>query len=218
MTLKLPATTLVANCASAALFDATSAKVDRSALEAAFRTIICWTGDDPNRDGLIETPARMARALAEHFAGYAVDPAAILQKTCSEIAGYDETIVLAGIPFVSHCEHHMAPIVGRAWVGYTPRGRVVGISKLARVVDAFARRLQIQERMTAQIAGAIEEALQPEGVGVVLKAVHHCMSARGVHKSGVEMVTSRMLGSYRDDPETRKEFLRIATSTPAAQA
>jgi GTP cyclohydrolase I len=218
MTLKLPATTLVANCASATLFDATSAKVDRSALEAAFRTIICWTGDDPNRDGLIETPARMARALAEHFAGYAVDPAAILQKTFSEIAGYDETIVLAGIPFVSHCEHHMAPLVRRAWVGYTPRGRVVGISKLARVVDAFARRLQIQERMTAQIAGAIEEALQPEGVGVVLKAVHHCMSARGVHKSGVEMVTSRMLGSYRDDPETRKEFLRIATSTPAAQA
>ena len=218
MTLKLPATTLVANCASAALFDATSAKVDRSALEAAFRTIIRWTGDDPNRDGLIETPARMARALAEHFAGYAVDPAAILQKAFSEIAGYDETIVLAGIPFVSHCEHHMAPIVGRAWVGYTPRGRVVGISKLARVVDAFARRLQIQERMTAQIAGAVEEALQPEGVGVVLKAVHHCMSARGVHKPGVELVTSRMLGSFRDDPETRKEFLRIATSTPAAQA
>lgn len=210
MTLKLPATTLVANCASATLFDATSGKVDRSGLEAAFRTIICWTGDDPNRDGLIETPARMARALAEHFAGYAVDPAAI--------AGYDETIVLAGIPFVSHCEHHMAPIVGRAWVGYTPRGRVVGISKLARVVDAFARRLQIQERMTAQIAGAVEEALQPEGVGVVLKAVHHCMSARGVHKPGVELVTSRMLGSFRDDPETRKEFLRIATSTPAAQA
>jgi GTP cyclohydrolase I len=218
MTLKLPATTLVANCASATLFDATSAKVDRSGLEAAFRTIIRWTGDDPNRDGLIETPARMARALAEHFAGYAVDPAAILQKTFSEIAGYDETIVLAGIPFVSHCEHHMAPIVGRAWVGYTPRGRVVGISKLARVVDAFARRLQIQERMTAQIAGAVEEALQPEGVGVVLKAVHHCMSARGVHKPGVELVTSRMLGSFRDDPETRKEFLRIATSTPAAQA
>jgi GTP cyclohydrolase I len=218
MTLKLPATTLVANCASATLFDATSTKVDRSGLEAAFRTIIRWTGDDPNRDGLIETPARMARALAEHFAGYAVDPAAILQKTFSEIAGYDETIVLAGIPFVSHCEHHMAPIVGRAWVGYTPRGRVVGISKLARVVDAFARRLQIQERMTAQIAGAVEEALQPEGVGVVLKAVHHCMSARGVHKPGVELVTSRMLGSFRDDPETRKEFLRIATSTPAAQA
>ena len=218
MTLKLPATTLVANCASATLFDATSAKIDRSGLEAAFRTIICWTGDDPNRDGLIETPARMARALAEHFAGYAVDPAAILQKTFSEIAGYDETIVLAGIPFVSHCEHHMAPIVGRAWVGYTPRGRVVGISKLARVVDAFARRLQIQERMTAQIAGAVEEALQPEGVGVVLKAVHHCMSARGVHKPGVELVTSRMLGSFRDDPETRKEFLRIATSIPAAQA
>ena len=218
MTLKLPAKTLVANSASAPLLGAASAKVDRSGLEAAFRTIIRWTGDDPNRDGLIETPARMARALAEHFAGYAVDPAAILQKTFSEIAGYDETIVLAGIPFVSHCEHHMAPIVGRAWVGYAPRGRVVGISKLARVVEAFAKRLQIQERMTAQIAGAIEDALQPQGVGVVLKAVHHCMSARGVHKPGAELVTSRMLGSFCDDPVTRKEFLSIAASSPAAQA
>jgi len=217
MTLKPPAKMLVANSASAPLSDAASAKVNRSGLEAAFRTIIRWTGDDPNRDGLIETPARMARALAEHFAGYAVDPAAVLKKTFSEIAGYDETIVLAGIPFVSHCEHHMAPIVGRAWVGYAPRGRVVGISKLARVVETFAKRLQIQERMTAQIADAIEEALQPEGVGVVLKAVHHCMSARGVHKPGVELVTSRMLGSFRDDPATRKEFLRTAASPPATQ-
>jgi GTP cyclohydrolase I len=160
----------------------------------------------------------MARALQEHFAGYALDPAAILQKTFTEIAGYDEAIVLAGIPFESHCEHHMAPIVGRAWVGYAPRGRVVGISKLARVVEAFAKRLQIQERMTAQIASAIEEALRPAGVGVVIKAVHHCMSARGVHKAGVELVTSRMLGSFRDDPVTRQEFLRIAASPPTAQA
>jgi GTP cyclohydrolase I len=218
MSLKLPAKMLVAHSASATLPGTGSATVDRSALEAAFRTIIRWTGDDPNRDGLIETPARMARALEEHFAGYGLDPAAILQKTFTEIAGYDETIVLAGVPFESHCEHHMAPIVGRAWVGYTPRGRVVGISKLARVVEAFAKRLQIQERMTAQIAGAIEEALRPEGVGVVIKAVHHCMSARGVHKPGVELVTSRMLGSFRNDPATRQDFLWIAASPPAAQA
>ena len=219
MTHKLPAKMLVANSAAAPpLQDAASGKVDRAALEAAFRTIIRWSGDDPNRDGLIETPARMARALEEHFAGYAVDPGAILQKTFSEIAGYDEMIVLTGIPFVSHCEHHMAPIVGRAWVGYTPRGRVVGISKLARVVDAFAKRLQIQERLTAQIASAIEDALQPEGVGVLLKAVHHCMSARGVQKSGVELVTSRMLGSFRDDPVTRQEFLRKAALSQDPQA
>jgi GTP cyclohydrolase I len=160
----------------------------------------------------------MARALEEHFAGYALDPAAILQKTFTEIAGYDEMIVLAGVPFESHCEHHMAPIVGRTWVGYIPRGRVVGISKLARVVEAFAKRLQIQERMTAQIADAIATALQPEGVGVVIKAVHHCMTGRGIHKPGAELVTSRMLRSFRDDPVTRQEFLRIATSLPAPQA
>jgi GTP cyclohydrolase I len=218
MSLKLPAKLLVAHSASAPLPDAGNATVDRSALEAAFRTVIRGTGDDPDRDGLIETPARMVRALQEHFAGYALEPAAILQKTFTEIAGYDETIVLAGIPFESHCEHHMAPIVGRAWVGYTPRGRVVGISKLARVVEAFAKRLQIQERMTAQIARAVEEALRPAGVGVVIKAVHHCMSARGVHRSGVELVTSHLLGSFRDDPLTRQEFRRIAASSPAAQA
>ena len=191
---------------------------ERAEVEAAVQTILRWTGDNPERGGLIETPARVTRALEESFAGYGQDPVAILHKSFDETEGYDEMIALRGVRFESHCEHHMAPILGRAWVAYVPSGRVVGISKLARVVDAFARRLQIQERMTAQIAGAIEEALQPEGVGVVLKAVHHCMSARGVHKSGVEMVTSRMLGSYRDDPETRKEFLRIATSTPAAQA
>jgi GTP cyclohydrolase I len=218
MSLKLPAKMLVAHSTSARLPDAESADVDRSALEAAFRTIIRRTGDDPNRDGLLETPARMARALEEHFAGYALDPAAILQKTFTEIAGYDEMIVLAGVPFESHCEHHMAPIVGRTWVGYIPRGRVVGISKLARVVEAFAKRLQIQERMTAQIADAIATALQPEGVGVVIKAVHHCMTGRGIHKPGAELVTSRMLRSFRDDPVTRQEFLRIATSLPAPQA
>lgn len=184
--------------------------VDRAAVEDAFRALIRWAGDDPTRDGLLETPARMARAFQEHFAGYAQDATAILQKTFTEIEGYDEMIVLAGIPFESHCEHHMAPIVGRAWVGYIPRGRVVGISKLARVVEAFAKRLQIQERMTAQIANTIEETLQPYGVGVVIKAEHHCMTTRGVHKPGTELVTSRMLGCFHDNPLTRQEFLGVA--------
>lgn len=185
-------------------------RVDRAAVEDAFRILIRWAGDDPTRDGLRETPARMARAFQEHFAGYAQDATAILQKTFAEIEGYDEMIVLAGIPFESHCEHHMAPIIGRAWVGYIPRGRVVGISKLARVVEAFAKRLQIQERLTAQIANTIEETLQPAGVGVVIKAEHHCMATRGVHKTGTELVTSRMLGCFRDNPLTRQEFLSVA--------
>jgi GTP cyclohydrolase I len=189
------------------LHNASPSRVDRAEVEDAVRTLIRWAGDDPDRDGLIETPARMARAFQEYFAGYAQDPAAILQKTFTEIGGYDEMIMLAGIPFESHCEHHMAPIIGRAWVGYIPRGRVVGISKLARVVEAFAKRLQIQERMTAQIANAIEDALQPRGVGVVLKAAHHCMTTRGVHKAETELVTSRLLGCLRDDPLTRQEFL-----------
>ena len=192
------------------LQSASPSRIDGAALEDAFRTLIRWTGDDPGRDGLIETPARMARAFQEHFAGYAQDAAAILQKTFTEIDGYDEMIVLADIPFESHCEHHMAPIIGRVSVGYIPRGRVVGISKLARVVEAFAKRLQIQERMTAQIANAIEDALQPQGVGVVIKAAHHCMMSRGVHKSGTELVTSRMLGCFRDNPLTRQEFLGVA--------
>jgi GTP cyclohydrolase I len=185
-------------------------RVERSAAESAFRTLIRWAGDDPNRDGLIETPERMARAFQEHFAGYAQDPTAFLEKTFTEISGYDEMIVLAGIPFQSHCEHHMAPIIGHVSVGYVPRGRVVGISKLARVVEAFAKRLQIQERMTVQIANAIEDALQPEGVGVVIKAAHHCMISRGVQKAGTELVTSRMLGCFRDNALTRQEFLNAA--------
>lgn len=182
---------------------------DRAEVEAAFRTIIRWTGDDPSRSGLIETPSRMARAFEEYFAGYGEDPASMLQKTFEEIEGYDEMIVLRGIRFESHCEHHLAPIIGRAWVGYVPNGRVVGISKLARVVEAYARRLQIQERMTAQIASAISESLGPQGVGVIIKAAHHCMTTRGVHKTDTDMVTSHMLGCFRDNASTRREFLSL---------
>jgi GTP cyclohydrolase I len=183
----------------------------RSEVEAAFRTIIRWAGDDPQRDGLAETPSRVARAFEEFFAGYAQDPAEILQKTFEEIEGYDEMIALRGIPFESHCEHHMAPIIGQAWVAYIPNGRVVGISKLARVVDVFAKRLQIQEKMTAQIANVIQEVLKPQGVAVVIKATHHCMSTRGIHKSGTDLVTSRMLGVFRENAITRQEFLGLTT-------
>ncbi|MCB1484011.1 MAG: GTP cyclohydrolase I FolE [Hyphomicrobiaceae bacterium] len=190
---------------------ATDKKPTRAEVEAAIKTMIRWAGDDPARDGLKETPSRVARAFQEFFKGYDDDPEAILQKTFEEIEGYDEMIVLRGIRFESHCEHHMAPIVGRAWVAYIPKGRVVGISKLARVVDAFAKRLQIQEKMTAQIANAIDKVLQPEGVGVVIKAEHHCMTTRGVHKHGTDMVTSRMLGAFRDNPMTRQEFLAMVT-------
>ncbi len=181
----------------------------RADVEAAFRTIIRWTGDDPERDGLIETPARAARAFEEFFAGYGQDPALILQKTFEEIDGYDEMIVLRGIRFESHCEHHLAPIIGRAWVAYVPSGRVVGISKLARVVEAYARRLQIQEKLTAQIANTINAVLKPQGVGVIVRAAHHCMTTRGVHKPDTDLVTSRMLGCFRDNPLTRQEFLAM---------
>lgn len=180
-------------------------------VEAGLRTVIRWVGDDPQREGLLETPRRVARALEEFFAGYAQDPVEILRKTFSETAGYDDMIVLRGVGFESHCEHHMAPIIGRAWVAYVPRDRVVGISKLARVVEAFAKRLQIQERMTAQIADTINDVLNPKGVGVIVKASHHCMTTRGVHKPGTDLVTSRMLGCFRDDPATRQEFLAMAT-------
>jgi GTP cyclohydrolase IA len=183
---------------------------DRADVEAAFRTIIRWTGDDPERDGLIETPARVARAFEEFFVGYTQDPVEILKKTFEEIEGYDEMIVLRGIRFESHCEHHMAPIIGQAWVGYVPSGRVVGISKLARVVEVYAKRLQIQEKMTAQIANTINDVLQPQGVGVIIKASHHCMITRGVHKPDSDLVTSRMLGCFRDNPLTRQEFLSMA--------
>ena len=188
-----------------------SSKPSRTEVEAAVKTIIRWTGDDPARDGLKETPARVTRAFEEFFKGYDDDPESILKKTFEEIEGYDEMIVLRGIRFESHCEHHMAPIIGRAWVAYIPKGRVVGISKLARVVDAYAKRLQIQEKMTAQIANIIQQVLQPEGVGVVIKAEHHCMTTRGVHKHGTDMVTSRMLGAFRDNPMTRQEFLAMVT-------
>lgn len=183
-------------------------------LEAAFRTVLRWIGENPDRDGLKETPARVARAFKEYFSGYAQDPEAILRKTFEETDGYDEMVVLRGIPFQSHCEHHMAPIVGRAWVAYVPRQRVVGISKLARLVEAFSRRLQIQERMTAQIANTIERVLEPQGVAVMIKATHHCMTARGVNKHGADLVTSRMLGCFRDNPMTRQEFLSLANAGP----
>jgi GTP cyclohydrolase I len=175
----------------------------------AIRTLLAYVGDDPQREGLLGTPDRVVRAFDEHFAGYAQDPIGILQRTFEEVAGYDEIVLLKDIPFVSHCEHHMAPIVGHAHVGYLPASRVVGISKLARVVDVFARRLQIQERMTAEIAGAIHQVLKPRGVGVVIEAAHHCMTTRGVNKAGVTMTTSTLRGAFRADPNTRREFLAL---------
>ncbi len=187
----------------------TEPRPTRAEAEAAYRTILRYAGDDPERDGLQETPGRAVRALDEYFAGYDIDPVQILQKTFDEIDDYDEMVILRGIPFESHCEHHMAPIIGKAWVAYLPEERVVGISKLARTVDAFAKRLQIQERMTSQIANVIDEVLKPKGVGVVIKATHHCMSTRGVHKHGTDMVTSRMLGAFREDAATRQEFLAM---------
>ena len=181
----------------------------REEVETAFRTIIRWAGDDPDREGLVKTPERMARAYKEYFAGYSVDAASALSTTFEETDGYDEMITLRGIPFESHCEHHMAPIIGRAWVGYVPAHRVVGISKLARVVESYAKRLQIQERMTAQIANAIHDVLQPKGVGVVIKATHQCLSTRGVHKHDTDLVTSRMIGCFRDEAITRQQFLAL---------
>jgi len=181
----------------------------RSEVEAAFRTIIRWSGDNPDRDGLLDTPARLARAYEEYFRGYNEDPEKILSTTFEETEGYDEMITLRGIRFESHCEHHIAPIIGRAWVAYIPNGRVVGISKLARIVEVYAKRLQIQEKMTAQIANAINNVLEPQGVGVVIKAEHHCMTARGIMKPGTDLVTSRMLGIFRSNAATRQEFLSM---------
>ena len=180
--------------------------------EATFRDILRWIGENPDRDGLRETPRRLVKAFSEYFSGYRQDPEQILQKTFEETEGYDEMVVLRAIPFESHCEHHVAPIIGRAWVAYVPQRRVVGISKLARVVEAYAKRLQIQERLTAQIANTIDQVLKPQGVGVVIKAAHHCMSSRGVHKYGTDLVTSRMLGCFRDNPMTRQEFLSMVHS------
>ncbi len=180
--------------------------------EDAFRTILRWIGEDPGRDGLSETPNRQVRAYREYFCGYEEDPEEVLSKTFSEVDGYDEVIVLRGVTFESHCEHHVAPIIGRAWVGYIPDRRVVGISKLARVVEIFSKRLQIQERLTAQIANAVQSALHPRGVAVVVKAAHHCMISRGVRKRGSDLVTSRMLGVFRDQPMTRSEFLSLVNA------
>lgn len=181
----------------------------RRSAEEAVRTLIRWAGDDPDREGLIGTPDRVVRAYEEFFAGYDEDPEEILLRTFEEIEGYDEMVVLRDIRIESHCEHHMVPIIGRAHVAYLPDKRVVGISKLARVVETYARRLQIQEKLTAQIANSIEQALRPRGVAVVIEAAHQCMTTRGVHKSGVTMVTSRMLGAFRDGSETRREFLSM---------
>jgi GTP cyclohydrolase I len=183
--------------------------VSRDQAEEAIRTLLRWAGEDPAREGLLETPARVARAYEDWYSGYKLDPDDYLQRTFEEVAGYDELIVLRDIEYESHCEHHMAPIIGKVHVGYLPDGKVVGISKLARVVDAYARRFQVQEKMTAQIADCIQRVLAPRGVGVVVEGAHECMTTRGVHKRGVSMVTSKMLGSFRDDARTRAEFLRF---------
>lgn len=183
--------------------------VDRKAAEEAVRTLIRWAGDDPAREGLLDTPARVARAYEEFFAGYEQEPEEILARTFSEVEGYDEMIVMIDIRFESHCEHHMVPVIGKAHIGYLPDRRVVGISKLARLVEVYARRLQIQEKMTVQIADTLHAVLQPKGVAVVIEAAHQCMTTRGVHKPGVGLVTSRMVGAFREDPSTRREFLAM---------
>ena len=182
-------------------------KVSKAQAEEAVRTLLRWAGEDPAREGLLETPKRVVEAYSDWFSGYAIDPRAYLKRTFEEMGGYDEMVVLRDIEFESHCEHHMAPIIGRAHVGYLPTTKVVGISKLARVVDVFARRFQVQEKMTAEIARCINDVLQPRGLGVVIEAAHECMTTRGVHKRGVSMITSKMLGSFRTDARTRAEFL-----------
>jgi GTP cyclohydrolase IA len=186
-----------------------AARPTREEAEAAVRTLIRWAGDDPLREGLRDTPRRVVDSYLEFFSGYGADPAEILRRTFAETDGYDEIVLLRDIRFESHCEHHMAPIVGRAHVAYLPHRRVVGISKLARLVEAYAKRLQIQEKMTAQIANNINDILEPKGTAVIIEAAHQCMTTRGVHKPGVVMTTSRMLGAFRDDPATRRELLAM---------
>jgi GTP cyclohydrolase I len=186
-----------------------AARPTRDEAEKAVETLIRWAGDDPGREGLRSTPERVINAYESFFSGYGQDPVELLQRTFEEIDGYDEMVLLREIRFESHCEHHMLPIIGRAHVAYLPKKRVVGISKLARVVEAYARRLQIQEKMTAQIANSINDVLEPQGVAVVVEAEHQCMTTRGVHKPGVTMVTSRMLGRFRSDASTRREFLAL---------
>ena len=187
----------------------------RQEAEEAVRTLLSWAGDDPSREGLLGTPDRVARSYLEFFAGYEEDPTEILKRTFEEVEGYDEVVMLRDIRVESYCEHHMVPIIGKVHIGYLPDKRVVGISKLARLVDAYAKRLQIQEKLTAQIANIVNEVLQPRGVAVVMEAAHQCMTTRGVHKSGVDMVTSRMLGAFRDNGETRREFLTMIGRTSA---
>jgi GTP cyclohydrolase I len=181
----------------------------REEAEAAVRTLLRWAGDDPDREGLRGTPDRVVRSYEEYFAGYAEDPVELLQRTFEEVEGYDEMVVLKDIRFESHCEHHLAPIIGKAHIAYLPENRVVGISKLARLVEVYAKRLTIQEKMTSQVANTLNAVLKPKGVAVVIDATHQCMTTRGVHKPGVSMITSRMLGAFRDDPSTRREFLAI---------
>lgn len=187
-------------------------KPSQTEVEAAIKTLILWAGDDPSREGLLETPKRVAKSYREFFSGYEGNPVDILSKTFKEVEDYDEMIVLRDIEFESHCEHHMVPFIGRAHIAYLPNKKVVGISKLARLVDTFSKRLQIQEKMTAQIATTLNEVLQPKGVGVVVEAVHQCMTTRGVHKSGVVMQTSHMLGRFRSDQRTRQEFFDLISS------
>lgn len=186
----------------------------REAAEAAVRTLIEWAGDDPDREGLLATPDRVVRAYEEFYAGYAEDPVAILERTFEETAGYDEIVMLRDIRLESHCEHHMVPIIGRAHVAYLPKDRVVGISKLVRLVEIYAKRLQIQEALTAQIADTINEVLKPKGVAVIIEAAHQCMTTRGIKKPGVVTVTSRMIGCFRTDPATRSEFIAMLSARP----
>jgi GTP cyclohydrolase I len=188
--------------------------VSREQAEDAVRTLLRWAGEDPGREGLLDTPRRVVKAYTDWFSGYTIDPEEYLARTFEEVCGYDELIVLRDIEFESHCEHHMAPIIGKAHVGYLPDGKVVGISKLARVVETFARRFQVQEKMTSQIANCIESVLKPRGVGVVVVGAHECMTTRGIHKRGVSMVTSKMLGTFREDARTRAEFLRFIDVGP----
>jgi GTP cyclohydrolase I len=203
MNIQIPA------AAAAASNTSSQPRPTRAEAEAAVRTLLLWAGDDPDREGLVDTPARVVRAYEEFFSGYQVDPVEMLARSFEETDGYDEMVVLRDIRLESHCEHHMVPIIGRAHIAYLPAGRVVGISKLARVLEAYAKRLQIQEKLTAQVANVINDVLKPKGVAVVIEAAHQCMTTRGIHKPGVSMVTSRMLGAFRDNPETRREFLAM---------
>ncbi|WP_076959301.1 GTP cyclohydrolase I FolE [Teichococcus deserti] len=215
----LPVNLPLPTAAKLAKPDLTAERPSRAEAEAAIRTLLLWAGDDPEREGLLDTPARVARAYEEFFSGYKEDPMALLARSFEETDGYDEMVVLRDIRLESHCEHHMVPIIGRVHVAYLPKDRVVGISKLARVVEAYARRLQIQEKLTAQIANCIQETLQPRGVAVVIEAAHQCMTTRGVHKPGVTMMTSRMLGEFREDAGLRREFLALVKNgAPAPEA